>query len=266
MPGGGRDHGRGHRDRLPRDRGRRRAGGGRVRLRAGARRVPARAGPGSGRQGAAERPMRTDEYDRIADVPRDSPFRGFRASLAVPFDWGAGVRGALSLGYRSPHAVDPDDVRVLETFAELAAVACQNASVHAGVAQAARTDGLTGCLNHAALHEALAREIERCARTGARLSLVLLDLDRFKRVNDEHGHLAGDEILRRAAGALRAATRAYDLAARYGGDEFALVLPDADEAQACSIAARALEELGTAVGATAGVAQWSSGMSAADLI
>ena len=80
--------------------------------------------------------------------------------------WGGGLRGVLSVGYMEPRGVDHEDLRVLETFAELAATACANADAHAGLAQAARTDGLTGCLNHAALHEGLAKEIERAARVG----------------------------------------------------------------------------------------------------
>ena len=101
--------------------------------------------------------------------------------------WDGELRGVLAVGYFQPHLVTREQLGLLEAFAELAAAACRNASAHAGLVLAARTDALTGCLNHAALHDALRREIERCERTGHRLSLVMVDLDDFKRVNEEHG-------------------------------------------------------------------------------
>jgi diguanylate cyclase (GGDEF)-like protein len=95
------------------------------------------------------------------------------------------------------------------------------------LAEMAITDPLTGLRNHRAFHEDVARELQRAGRTGVPLALVLLDVDDLKTVNDTHGHQAGDERLQALARAIRATGRGADLAYRVGGDEFAVILPDA---------------------------------------
>ena len=184
--------------------------------------------------------------------------------LAVPLRWEGELRGVLAVEFADEHRSTESDVRLLESLADLAAAACRNAAAHAELALAARTDGLTGCLNHAAMQDTLRRELERSRRTGSLLSLAIVDLDDFKQVNERHGHQAGDEVLKHVGAALRDSVRAYDVVARYGGDEFAIIALDAGEDVAADIVFRGLDEirgrlgeLGYARGATlatAGVA------------
>ena len=90
----------------------------------------------------------------------------------------------------------------------------------------ASTDPLTGCLNRRALHEKLERELDRARRYNLVLTILMIDLDRFKDINDNHGHVAGDAVLRQMGDILRHEARSVDIAARYGGEEFVIVLPD----------------------------------------
>lgn len=208
--------------------------------------------------------------ERIGEVVKmDDQHAVADGAVAVPLRWDGRQRGALAVGFEGERRASPDELALLEAFADLAAAACRNASEHAALALAARMDALTGCLNHAAMHDALGREVERCSRKGHALSLVIIDLDEFKQVNEQHGHPAGDEVLRRVGKSLRDSVRAYDLVARYGGDEFAVIAMDADESTATEVARRALEAIGQALGtlesagqgtpATAGVAEWRAG-------
>ncbi|MCW3039060.1 MAG: Cyclic di-GMP phosphodiesterase response regulator RpfG, partial [Solirubrobacterales bacterium] len=234
---------------------------------AAGRRLPAGTGL-SGRVVHGDRALLTNDYRRLVEPSQDSPFHDVRSCLAVPLRWDGELRGVLCVGFTRPQFVDARDLALLEAFGELAAAACRNASAAAGLARAARTDGLTGCLNQSALRDTLRVEVARARRTGTTLSTVLLDLDEFKEVNERSGHLAGDEVLRRVGDALRAAVRPYDAVARYGGDEFVIVCPGADESTALEVAHRAIDRVesgiravggarGTAV--TAGVAELQPG-------
>lgn len=239
-----------------------------------------RLGPGEGLAGkVAQLGQSIVANDYAAVAQPDSPFAGVKSVVGVPMRWDGDLNGVLAVGYTRPHHCSERDVALLETFADLASVACRNASAHAGLAHAARTDGLTGCLNHAAMHDTLRREIERCRRSGQALSLVLIDLDSFKQVNESHGHLVGDEVLRRVGHALQRSLRPYDNVARYGGDEFAIVAVDAGEMEAEEIASRAVSRLAGVVAefggewpvepdacATAGVAEWDPSLGATELI
>jgi diguanylate cyclase (GGDEF)-like protein len=130
----------------------------------------------------------------------------------------------------------------VETAAGLAAqvvVALENARLHRIVERQAMVDSLTGLANRRSLEETLRSELARASRFGDSVCLVMADLDEFKRVNDAHGHATGDEVLKAFASTLRKSVRESDVAGRWGGEEFALVLTGTDSAGGARLAERA---------------------------
>jgi diguanylate cyclase (GGDEF)-like protein len=168
---------------------------------------------------------------------------------------------------------EPYDERSIE---QAAALIDQGSTVLALVRARAEagTDSVAGCLNHRAMRRRLREEIGRVQRSGGRLSCVIVDLDDFKLVNDRYGHQAGDSILRQVAQSLMGEFRAFDRVARYGGDEFVVILPNADLDSAAAAAGRALEHMrrvlfpdgSRGVSASMGVAEWQTPMSADELL
>ncbi len=145
-------------------------------------------------------------------------------------------------------------VGTTERFAGHAALSVRNANLLERMQQMAVTDGLTELANRRSFDRSLERELTRATRTDGRLSVVLLDIDHFKVLNDTHGHVVGDQVLRDVAAALRSCGREYDTIARYGGEEFAAVLPGCSSALALQVAERlreAVEQCGAEVPVTA---------------
>jgi diguanylate cyclase (GGDEF)-like protein len=154
------------------------------------------------------------------------------------------VEHGLRLGGRIERRV----VSMMERFTSQAALALRNASLLEQLREMADTDGLTGLFNRRTFDTALDVELRRASRADEPVSLVLFDLDKFKQLNDTHGHRTGDEVLRQVARTIQENSRSYDLPARYGGEEFALILPGSDATRAVDTAERIRRAIGTIQG------------------
>jgi diguanylate cyclase (GGDEF)-like protein/PAS domain S-box-containing protein len=132
--------------------------------------------------------------------------------------------------------------------------------------QQARTDGLTGVMNRTTWRIELAEELVRSDRNGKPLTVLLLDIDRFKELNDTHGHAAGDRMLKACAGSWLVAVRAVDLLGRIGGDEFAVLLPNCGLADAQHVAERVRASTPPSATCSMGVATWDTVETADDLL
>ncbi|MGH9106866.1 MAG: diguanylate cyclase [Acidimicrobiales bacterium] len=148
--------------------------------------------------------------------------------VVVPLRAGRERQGLLlaELGPPRGRRVSRRALDMVSRFASHAALALSNADLKEEVDRLAASDSLTGLANRRTLTSALAKEVARAVRTKSPLSLAVMDIDHFKRVNDTFGHLAGDEVLREVGKAMAGNVRDVDVVARYGGEEFAIVLPD----------------------------------------
>jgi diguanylate cyclase (GGDEF)-like protein len=167
----------------------------------------------------------TDPYIQ----PQSRPYLGRSPVAAAPLRFGARTFGVL-YGIRD-RPFTPEELELLGALGEQAAVAMENARLFEQVTTMSLTDPLTGLANRRQLERDLAREFA-AARRGRTLTAVMFDIDDFKDYNDRYGHLAGDDALKALATALEVETRAMNLAARYGGDEFVVLLSEADDAGA----------------------------------
>ena len=191
-------------------------------------------------------------------------------ALLAPLALGGQVEAVVVLVRREASPFQASSIDEAATLIDQAAtvLALVRARAEAG------TDSVAGCLNHRAMRRRLHEEIGRVQRSGGRLSCVIVDLDDFKLVNDRYGHQAGDSILRQVAQALTGEFRAFDRVARYGGDEFVVILPNADLDSAVAAAGRALARMrrvlfpdgSRGVSASMGVAEWRAPMTEAELL
>jgi len=186
------------------------------------------------------------EYDVVRLIPDvtvnqsylDSSFPGLGAMLTAPLSAEGKVVGVLVIEHDIVEAFTSDDAHLLEVIAPYIASVIEVALLHQEAKTAAIYDSLTGVHNHRYFYERLEQELTRSRRHGHPLSLAIIDVDNLKQINDLYGHLAGDQALRRMGHSLRENVRASDVVARYGGDEFAIIMPETGREEAQKVMSR----------------------------
>src|SRR5438067_5937532 len=192
---------------------------------------------------------------RVATVrgtPADEP----EALITVPLIARGSIKGALNIYRLGEDAIfDDDEFELAKRFGDAAALALDNAQIRVKLEHQAQTDPLTGLYNHRSFHERLRVALTNASRSHDKVSVLMLDIDDFKRVNDVFGHGAGDEILRSLADALKSVVRSSDVVCRLGGEEFAIVMASRNGDDAKRLANRLVDHVASAEFGPAGRSQ-----------
>jgi diguanylate cyclase (GGDEF)-like protein/putative nucleotidyltransferase with HDIG domain len=197
--------------------------------------IPIRPGSDLARARETGLPVRIGDHGPGTAVDR----LGYRASIVAPVHVGGRVWGAVAVAAADPTQLTHRDERQLMEFGDLLATAIASIDERATLAAQASTDPLTGLANRRSLHERLGAEVARSQRHGGILSVAVLDIDHFKEVNDFGGHDSGDAVLVQVARCLESQARVEDILGRFGGDEFAWVMPETTREQALVAVERA---------------------------
>jgi diguanylate cyclase (GGDEF)-like protein len=193
-------------------------------------------------QGVTGKTVRTRKVQFIEDTSKEDIFlqadEHLKSEICIPLLKEDIVLGVLNVESSRQNRLTLSDVNLLTTIAGPIALAMDNARLHAELKQMATTDAVTGLSNRHVFERALQAEFERAGRNGTPLSLIVFDIDFFKEYNDKWGHPAGDARLKAIADIIKHTLRKYDIAARYGGDEFAIILSDCTTQHALTFAKR----------------------------